>query len=553
MSASKSPVHLDVDADRDGQVEEAEEERWTWKWGAGQPGAIVVCDPSGSLRPELAASVRLRVATDITDLVDAPAILLSLNSFAAGRVTLWYDGPDGPVPVVGALAPAANLEHGTIRAVPELDLRLTAHTFPDGGFDGLVEIVARLDTTARGKDLSAIADRVLLRVAPWVMPDSTRAAERVYVVHNRGENSQFVDDLEKACAAAGVELREVAGEFAGGDPWIQDEVEPGYTQAPGIIPRPVIVDGPRNRGLDPAVETVFAADEVDVYSVPAHGGWATSLDSFGNLEVSPPISVGAMDYRLGRIVIGTTAAYSSGRKAALAVRQFLNAQGVQSPVEIFTDWLLVGHVDEIVCFEPDPTPPGFRIQIASPGAFRDLLERWEADGHGEAVLWEGRTRFDAGDNPYPAERTVRSLLEDEELWAYQDECTNNITTASGELAAGLGIESDAFVPVPVAFEELPGGAAALFPDMVNHLIVGDWSIVPDPFGPVVNQTDLLKQAYRDLVPHRKVSFIDDWDTYHLNFGEVHCGTNVIRGPDLSRPWWEVRLPDLWDASIADRV
>jgi protein-arginine deiminase len=30
-------------------------------------------------------------------------------------------------------------------------------------------------------------------------------------------------------------------------------------------------------------------------------------------------------------------------------------------------------------------------------------------------------------------------------------------------------------------------------------------------------------------------FIDDWDTYHLGLGEVHCGTNVRRTPTAS--WW----------------
>ncbi|WP_407077483.1 protein-arginine deiminase family protein [Streptomyces sp. SCSIO 30461] len=33
----------------------------------------------------------------------------------------------------------------------------------------------------------------------------------------------------------------------------------------------------------------------------------------------------------------------------------------------------------------------------------------------------------------------------------------------------------------------------------------------------------------------KVSYIDDWYTYHLGAGEVHGGTNTLR--DASSAWW----------------
>lgn len=47
---------------------------------------------------------------------------------------------------------------------------------------------------------------------------------------------------------------------------------------------------------------------------------------------------------------------------AKAVRDFLVAQKVQAPVELFSDWLHVGHVDEFLSFVPAPdrkvTDPG---------------------------------------------------------------------------------------------------------------------------------------------------------------------------------------------------
>lgn len=36
------------------------------------------------------------------------------------------------------------------------------------------------------------------------------------------------------------------------------------------------------------------------------------------------------------------------------VRDFLQAQQVQAPVELYSDWLTVGHVDEFMTFIPIP-------------------------------------------------------------------------------------------------------------------------------------------------------------------------------------------------------
>lgn len=35
-----------------------------------------------------------------------------------------------------------------------------------------------------------------------------------------------------------------------------------------------------------------------------------------------------------------------------ALRDFLSAQRVQAPVQLFSDWLMVGHIDEFMCFIP---------------------------------------------------------------------------------------------------------------------------------------------------------------------------------------------------------
>lgn len=35
-----------------------------------------------------------------------------------------------------------------------------------------------------------------------------------------------------------------------------------------------------------------------------------------------------------------------------ALRDFVYAQQVQAPVELFSDWLMTGHVDQFLCFVP---------------------------------------------------------------------------------------------------------------------------------------------------------------------------------------------------------
>jgi len=43
---------------------------------------------------------------------------------------------------------------------------------------------------------------------------------------------------------------------------------------------------------------------------------------------------------------------ASGRRMSKVVRDFLYAQKVQAPVEVYSEWLSVGHVDEFLTFVP---------------------------------------------------------------------------------------------------------------------------------------------------------------------------------------------------------
>lgn len=72
------------------------------------------------------------------------------------------------------------------------------------------------------------------------------------------------------------------------------------------------------------------------------------------------------------------------------------------------------------------------------------------------------------------------------------------------------------------------------------LVLGKNCISPKPFGPVVAGKDLFEEHFRSTLVKDglSVAFIDDWDTYHLLNGEVHCGTNTLRKADSATKWWE---------------
>ncbi|XP_013914496.1 PREDICTED: protein-arginine deiminase type-1-like [Thamnophis sirtalis] len=100
------------------------------------------------------------------------------------------------------------------------------------------------------------------------------------------------------------------------------------------------------------------------------------------------------------------------------VKDFLHSQIVQSPIELYTDWLNVGHVDEFLTFVPAPDRKGFRMLLASPNACYKLLEKKEKEGYGKAKMPDGIESTGSGWQPRP----ISEIIADKFLREWNGHC-----------------------------------------------------------------------------------------------------------------------------------
>lgn len=381
-------------------------------------------------------------------------------------------------------------------------------------------------------EIPIFTDTVVFRVAPWIMTPNTLAPLEVFVCSVE-DNEDFVAAVSAMAEEAKCPVTICPLPENRNDRWIQDEVEFGYVQAPHKT-FPVVFDSPRDLGLkDFPVKSILGPDFGYVARDVLKD--ASSLDSFGNLEVSPPVTVGGKEYPLGRILIGSSFPRFGGRRMARAVRDFLFAQRVQAPVELYSDWLHVGHVDEFLSFIPAPDRKGFRLLLASPSACYQLFKEKQEQGFGEAAMFQGLQAV-----PKP---TINEILANEVLRKFNSYVQNCISWNRDILKRELGLAEQDIIDIPQLFQgNEQARANAFFPDMVNMLVLGRHLGIPKPFGPLVAGQCCLEERVRALLEPLGLSctFINDYFSYHVLSGEVHCGTNVRRKP-FAFKWWRMVL------------
>lgn len=532
-------IDLDVDTDRSGipdALDEEGEDNWT-----GALGAIITCNNDNDNPPDTVIDKNNSTIDGSGDNGDLRQLLIpqwNIPHLPSGwQVVLAvtshhlniriFDELD--VVVLGSGA-------GDIYTIPDIlsgDLlyRMEALSYADTGFNpALFNISLRL-LDAGSNEL--YRDEVQVRVAPFTLHSNLDAVTTLYVVHESGNaaSDTFVAALTPMVTAAGATLVEIdAASYLSStgdvDQWAQDQFEIGYSE-PGGNPFSVVLKSPRVGGLHTYPRNELLGPD---FGFVERGVGYNSLDSFGNLECSPRVTVGTTEYPLGRIIYGgDTTPGGTGRHMNNDVVEFLEAQYVQEPLEVYTDWLYVGHVDEIISFVPFPGAgvgdKNFKVLIASPRLAIDILEA--QPDHSVVIT--------------PLGETFADILAD---WRYENTVYQaNIDIVREQLRIGLNLtDPDDFIEIPVYFREIGGRAIALLPNMVNLISINGHLIVAEPFvDPFKNEFNTRLNAVGFVTPPNpgaNIHYIDDWDYYHFLHGEVHCGTNTRRTPPTGYYWWD---------------
>ncbi|XP_032158743.1 protein-arginine deiminase type-4 isoform X1 [Mustela erminea] len=549
-------ISLSTDITRTGKVKPigAKKGQRTWTWGPRGQGAILLvnCDrdnPKSSTMDckdnDVLDSQDLQDMSPVTlntstprDFFTKHRLLLHVSKSEMDKVRVFQASRGKHISryrvVLGPQQPSHPLElPGGQHSV---DFYVEGLAFPDVSFPGLISLtVSLLDTS--NPDLPAallFQDSVVFRVAPWIMTPNTQPPEEVYVCRVL-ENENFLKSVIALAKEAKCKVTVPSEEQSNDDRWMQDEIEIGYIQAPHKT-LPVVFDSPRNRGLKEFPIKCLLGPDFGYVTRETKTGEASTFDSFGNLEVSPPVTVGKKKYPLGRILFGGSSYPSTeNHEMNQAVQDFLSAQQVQAPVRLYSDWLYVGHVDEFLSFVP-AHKKGFRLLLASPRSCYRLFEEQLKKGHGEAALFEGVKRKN---------QKIKDLLKDKKLKEHNSYVESCIDWNREVLKRELGLTERDIIDIPQLFklqEEVKGTfkAEAYFPNMVNMLVLGKHLGIPKPFGPIINGRCCLEEKVRALLEPLGLhcTFIDDFYAYHVRHGEVHCGTNVRRQP-FSFKWWHM--------------
>ncbi|KAM6998793.1 protein-arginine deiminase type-1-like [Passerculus sandwichensis] len=548
-------VSLDVDWSRSGRVrskgKDKDKDKAKWTWGPDGQGAVLLvnCDrDSPGAGGTDSGQADIRTPADLQDMslmllrTEGPSaifaeypVVLHVPESDADKVRVFHavrgDAYPPYKPVLGPDKLSYVLEHA---GHGDSTFYVEGLEFPDRGFSGLVSFSASLLEVPH-KDSPGtpiFTDTVVFRVAPWIMTPNTQQPLEVFVCsikQGSDSNEAFLKGLRELLRKANCKLTVCSELDSRSDRWIQDELEFGYVEAPHKT-FPVVFDSPRNRGLkDFAFKKILGPDFGYVTREPP-GKSVTSLDSFGNLDVSPPVTVRGKEYPLGRILIGSPLPWMAGRRMCRAVRDFLFAQKVQAPLEVYSEWLSVGHVDEFLTFVPALDRKGFRLLLASPNACYKLFKEKQQQGHGEATQFIGLKGTE--------KKSIDEILADESLRSDNRHVQRCIDWNRDLLKQELGLSEQDIVDIPQLFILTNSRADALFPDMVNMLVLGRHLGIPKPFGPVVGGRCCLEQRVRELLEPLGLSctFIDDFFSYHVLSGDVHCGTNVRRKP-FAFKWW----------------
>jgi protein-arginine deiminase len=421
-----------------------------------------------------------------------------------------------------------------------------------GKWDGRVTV--RFTVKDRGEES---IDEVMLRVAPVVTHHHLQRVDQILSVRGNDTSTpwqnQFTSNLAAASRKAGISKPPYL--FGGSDDiWAQDFVEPGYASMPG--PRGPITIRIMVRS---AQESRVAGRQVFEYlrctgvgAVQELGGARSEINSMGNLECIPPFTHSGTTFHHGRIIMGRHGPFEPH------ILEYFRAQEIQDPLLLDTAWLWVGHVDEFIQFLPAKTERGWVIMVNDPEAGINLLREAQASGQGSAKLYSRKSDaqvpgVDCDNTTYGciafpvSNSTIDQVLADDLFVSTNFECKKRIEANLDIIRSATGISDLEIHRIPALFDQLDTeklpfigprapnetlSVGAAWPGVINGVVLTGYDayVAPNPWGPVVDGSDIVAEAVRSEYAKLgfEIYFLDDWNSHHNYGGEVHCGTNTVR-------------------------
>lgn len=499
-----------VDANRDGQITRLDDAfETTWGSGRGDTGALVLpnsdFDGAGSAPdnwrggrwttngPFIPADTDIDANGDLDDLALIRLAKLPTRGTSGLSVTLEIDevagahpyfnqfdaeervrvflpteaGPRGTtVPAVGdveLLGPSqgASAVFTDNPSNGEYDLGLLRFAggsllrnanYMDFAIEGLIPgAPVRVTATITDGNQVISSDTVVVQVAPFVLSDHTMNVDTELDARlGNGQDSVSV----ASSGSSNADLRnKLSSGFTGDlstanifDLWIQDGFETGYAQTPTGSMQ-IILDLPRarSRGGDMSdyLRTQFSGKDVGIDTTI--NGNISTFDSGGNLDAIPNPD-------------GGPAYFFHGRSMSSFQEDFFRAQGVNPELSVNTDWLWVGHVDEIISVNPD----GLGAAYADP-ELGWALNLWAADINPNATMLQGMNS---------GSLTTGTLANATNFWNYNKNYvlrSDNLPSVISAVAGAMNADLPMSTPVADSAGTLTkGGSFVAFLDGVRE-------------------------------------------------------------------------------------
>jgi protein-arginine deiminase len=166
---------------------------------------------------------------------------------------------------------------------------------------------------------------------------------------------------------------------------------------------------------------------------------------------------------------------------------------------------------------------------------KTMLETASNAGNGGVPMFVGKSWGQSS-----AQATIDQVLGDTDVISASAEAAIEVDAQIAKLKTEVGLTDAEIIHIPYLHMSSRGASVAYQPGMVNGIYVSDTHFAaPDPHGPEIEGKDIFKQAMESALTPLGITvhWVEDWDTYHRQLGEVHCGSNATRKvPDTK--WWE---------------